>query len=301
MARPELFQSAYTGFSDTSGNPLSGGKVYSYDAGTTTPRTTWQNPSKTLTHANPVVLDSNGRAEIWAEGNYKFEVRTATEVIIDTIDNVYLNRDDLTGLHAGTSTGAAGAYAITIAPPLLAYSAGQVVSFVANHTNTGNSTININGLGARTLVIQGLTQIFPGAIQAGGLYYVAINGTNAVLLNPNQSIQNYTPTVTYQGGGTATATSTSAAYDFVGAYVIVTLLHIFTVNSGTVNAVRFTLPVTPVSLESSGGAFVSDGALLGGCFYGSTTTTIEIRRYDGAAFGVSSNRQVGAQFRYRWI
>lgn len=53
---------------DSNGDPLSGGLVYTYEAGTSTPLTTYQAYDGTTlssANANPVVLDSAGRATIW--------------------------------------------------------------------------------------------------------------------------------------------------------------------------------------------------------------------------------------------
>jgi len=80
-------------FFDNNGNPLSGGKIYTYAAGTTTPQATYTTASGGTAHTNPIVLDSAGRVpsgEIWlTDGlSYKFEIKTSTEVLIGTYDNV---------------------------------------------------------------------------------------------------------------------------------------------------------------------------------------------------------------------
>jgi hypothetical protein len=48
-------------FFDASGNPLAGGKVYFYQAGTTTPQTTYSDSGGTTPNTNPLVLNSAGR------------------------------------------------------------------------------------------------------------------------------------------------------------------------------------------------------------------------------------------------
>lgn len=89
-----LFAGAGQQFFDDNGDPLSGGKIYTYSAGTTTPAVTYTSPSGTATHANPIILDAAGRVpaggEIWlAVGpSYKFIVRTSTNVLIATYDNI---------------------------------------------------------------------------------------------------------------------------------------------------------------------------------------------------------------------
>lgn len=50
------------------------------------------------------------------------------------------------------TTGAANAYIVTLSPALASYSDGVCLALKFNVTNTGSSTINVNGLGARTLL-----------------------------------------------------------------------------------------------------------------------------------------------------
>jgi hypothetical protein len=79
-------------FFDNNGDPLSGGKIYTYEAGTSTPLASYTSLSGNTAHTNPIVLDSAGRVpggEIWvALQLYKFLLRTSTEVLIATYDNV---------------------------------------------------------------------------------------------------------------------------------------------------------------------------------------------------------------------
>jgi hypothetical protein len=78
---------------DNNGVILSGGKIFSYAAGTTTPQATYTSISGATPHPNPIVLDSAGRipgGELWiADGeSYKFVVETSTGILIGTYDNV---------------------------------------------------------------------------------------------------------------------------------------------------------------------------------------------------------------------
>lgn len=72
---------------DNSGNPLSGGKIYFYSAGTSTPKNTYTDSTGGTPNANPVVLDSYGRAPIWGSGSYKVVVKDSSDVTISTDDN----------------------------------------------------------------------------------------------------------------------------------------------------------------------------------------------------------------------
>jgi hypothetical protein len=77
-------------FFDSNGDPLSGGLVYSYQAGTSTPQATYTDSTLGTPNANPVVLDSAGRAAIWLDPtlSYKFVLQTSAAATIKTVDNV---------------------------------------------------------------------------------------------------------------------------------------------------------------------------------------------------------------------
>ena len=53
----------FTGFDDN-GNPLVGGKLYTYAAGTSNAQATYSDVSLSVANANPVVLDKIGRAHV---------------------------------------------------------------------------------------------------------------------------------------------------------------------------------------------------------------------------------------------
>ena len=66
-------------------------------------------------------------------------------------------------------TGSATAYAVTLAPAPAALTDGMMVWFKAANTNTGESTLNVNGLGALSITSQG-SAIVAGTIVAGAYY-----------------------------------------------------------------------------------------------------------------------------------
>lgn len=80
-------------FFDNSGYPLTGGKLYTYAAGTTTPQTTYTTSAGNVARTNPIVLDAAGRVpgsgEIWLTSQaYKFVLHTSADVLIATYDNI---------------------------------------------------------------------------------------------------------------------------------------------------------------------------------------------------------------------
>lgn len=88
-----LFAGAGAQFLDNSGNVLTGGKLYTYLAGTTTPAATFTSNTGLTAHSNPIILDAAGRVpsgEIWltTSTNYKFVLHTSTDVLIASYDNI---------------------------------------------------------------------------------------------------------------------------------------------------------------------------------------------------------------------
>jgi len=80
-------------FFDNSGNVLSGGKIFTYAAGTTTPQATYTSAGGGTALANPIILDAAGRVptgEIWLTDGlqYKFIIKTSTDVQIGSYDNI---------------------------------------------------------------------------------------------------------------------------------------------------------------------------------------------------------------------
>lgn len=81
-------------FFDNNGVPLTGGKLYSYEAGTTTPQPTYTTSAGNVARSNPIVLDSAGRVpssgEIWLTDGiqYKFLLKDSSDVLIATYDNI---------------------------------------------------------------------------------------------------------------------------------------------------------------------------------------------------------------------
>lgn len=73
---------------DSNGDPLSGGKVYTYESGATTPKTTYSDRALSSANANPVILDSRGEAAIFCRGLFKIVVKDSNDVTLYTLDNL---------------------------------------------------------------------------------------------------------------------------------------------------------------------------------------------------------------------
>ena len=80
-------------FFSNDGLPLNAGKIYTYQAGSTTPLATYTSSSGLTANANPIILGTGGRPpnDIWLlEGYfYKFVLKDSSDVTIQTYDNLY--------------------------------------------------------------------------------------------------------------------------------------------------------------------------------------------------------------------
>lgn len=90
-------------FVDSDGTPLVGGKLYTYDAGTSTPRPTYTDADALpgSENTNPVILDARGEAVVFWDGAYKVTLTTAADVPIWTVDDIVSTNtlvDDLSAL-----------------------------------------------------------------------------------------------------------------------------------------------------------------------------------------------------------
>lgn len=68
-------------FININGKPLVGGKVFTYEVGTNTPKATYQDFGETILNTNPIILDARGQAGIYGTGNYR-------QVLRDSLDNL---------------------------------------------------------------------------------------------------------------------------------------------------------------------------------------------------------------------
>jgi len=90
----------------------------------------------------------------------------------------YLDQDGTKTYAVATGT---NTYAVTLAPALTAYAAGNTFIVKFTNANTGAATVNVNALGAKSIVKGAATELVSGDILAGSLATIAYNGTNFLL------------------------------------------------------------------------------------------------------------------------
>jgi hypothetical protein len=203
------FAGAGAQFSDANGAPLTGGLIYTYLAGTSTPATTYTTRDGTTNNTNPIVLDAAGRTpnEIWLDGGvlYKFVLKSSTYVQIGSYDSIPAINDTTSISNLIT---VAGTNALTglATPTLVGYATGAQYSFIAQNTNTSAVTIDIDTLGVKSITKFGTTPLLAGDILAGALVLIEYDGTRFQLLTVGKTTFNYILETTTISATAATGT-----------------------------------------------------------------------------------------------
>lgn len=209
MSRSSQVELLLAGLRNSSNEPLSGGLVYSYEAGTTTPKALYTTQDKGTSATNPVVLDANGVALVFADGAYKFIVKDADGVTLYTWDDLQFVYPENLPVYAGTATGSSGAYAVTPSPAVASLTDGLQITFIANHTNGGAATLNVSALGATAIVTAAGAALSGSEIPSGGL----IN-TIYVAGSSHFRLISTVGTLAINAGGTGAATVAGARTNF---------------------------------------------------------------------------------------
>ncbi|WP_211093588.1 hypothetical protein [Cohnella fermenti] len=79
------------------------------------------------------------------------------------------------------ATGSANTYAVTLSPAPSSLTAGLALAAQISTANTGASTINVNGLGAKSILTSKGAALTSGKLVAGGVYTLRYNGTAFIL------------------------------------------------------------------------------------------------------------------------
>lgn len=89
----------------------------------------------------------------------------------------------------GTSGGAANVQTISVTPAITAYVTGQRFRFISGYVNTGPVTINVNGVGAKSIAkLNGQVALVQGDMQVGQVCEVVYDGTYFVLMGASSTL-----------------------------------------------------------------------------------------------------------------
>lgn len=70
------------------GVPLFGGKIYTYEAGTLTPKPTYQDKAQTSANTNPVIANARGEVLMFGSGVYRVILKDSSDNLIYDVDNI---------------------------------------------------------------------------------------------------------------------------------------------------------------------------------------------------------------------
>ena len=118
------------------GTPMVGGKLYTYGAGTSTPKDSYTTYTLAASNTNPIILDARGEASVWMFGSYRFVLRDANDVIVWDVDDVR----DVT--NSSTLTGVTLVGTLTVSSSAVTWAGNPTHS--GNHTFTNNVVFNGN-------------------------------------------------------------------------------------------------------------------------------------------------------------
>lgn len=163
---------------------------------------------------------------------------------------------DASGAYGGTSTGSSNAYVINLTPSISALVDGMELAFVANFTNTGAATLNVNSTGAVALRYSNDAALAANAILSGCLVNIRYSASS----NTWRLIGLTAGTIPITGAiinGSATLTLPSTTDTLVGRATTDTLTN-KTLTAPTINNPAVTSPT------------ISGGATLNGSSSGAT-------------------------------
>jgi hypothetical protein len=141
------------------GNPLVGGKIYTYAAGTTTPLATYTDAGAGTANTNPIILNSLGQANIWLapSSSYKFSVYTSADVLLYTVDNITAPIDYLSLVTSLAS------------PPPIGSTAPNTGAFTTLAATTATiTTVNATTVNATTSTTTGVNTVGTLTFSGGG-------------------------------------------------------------------------------------------------------------------------------------
>ena len=172
------------------GQPLVGGLLYSYAAGTSTPLATYTDATGSVANPNPVVLDASGSAPVWlASAAYKLVLEDTFGDTLWAIDNInavqqtYLSAQGGTAYQPGSNT----TISVNSDPGLTSTFQTEINGVPSTRfysTTQGKGGIGAaNGMGA--FGVDALTFDSSGNVSVGNALTVGQNTATAVFMYVN--------------------------------------------------------------------------------------------------------------------
>jgi hypothetical protein len=237
-------------FETTAGAPAAGYYLHFLVVGTTTTKNTYPSEADAIAgtnaNSNPITLNAAGRStnDIWITGRYRFIFSdNATPGSGTTLDTALIEDtipasdfQDSAPTYGGTNTGTANALVFSMSPALTAYTAGMVLRGRIAADNSTAVTINVNGVGVKSLVKRDGAALISGDLQGPDIIEFVYDSTtdvfrlmsaNAAAMHENNAYLNVNQSFTKAQG-----VNRSALTDAATVAVDASLSNVFTVTLG---------------------------------------------------------------------
>lgn len=158
---------------------------------------------------NPVYVDMN------LNGN---EIKNLKDPSASTsgANKFYVDSNDQNSTNSYAVASGTNTYAASFTPALTSYTAGQFLKVLFTNANTGAATININGLGAKTLVKFGGTALVGGEIYPNQIITIAYDGTNFQIFSGIQGATGSGVNINVYDEGTPVAGTPHSILNYTG-------------------------------------------------------------------------------------
>lgn len=160
-------------FEDNNGDPLTGGKLFTYQAGSTTKTPTYTDSTGGTPNVNPVILDTRGEANVWLVPGqaYKFTLSPSTDT--DPPTNAIWTVDQIFG--SGTLSSILFDHGLTSSVDPCVSTCEATLAQIPNLTVLGNVSGSTNyPVPINTTQLTALCNVFStalsGCVPAGGSY-----------------------------------------------------------------------------------------------------------------------------------
>ncbi len=238
---------------DNNGLPLSGGQVYWYVAGTSTPVTVYTESSGSTVNTNPVVLNTRGEPvqPIWLPTGqaYKAVLTDAAGGLIRTVDNIYGVNDTSAPVisewvsYAGTATYVSTSSFSVAGDQRSTFTNGRRIKATVSGTDV-YGTINASptyALGVTTVLVTLDSGVFDSSLTT--VYYGFLDPTHpsfdttGVNTNTKAGIQAQTWTAFTSGGtsGVYTLTPVPAISAYAGGQRFSVMFNAVSASTNTIN------------------------------------------------------------------
>jgi hypothetical protein len=194
-----------------------------------------------------------------------------------------------------TTAGTQPTYTVTNTIAWTAYTAGDVLTVSIHSSNTGSSTINVDGLGAKTVKYMG-NNLVGGELTAK--HVLVYDGTDFVLLNHGGGWATWTPTLSTNGVTLGSTAINTARYQRHGNRIDFIVDFTGTCSGSASNELRFTPPVAPAANYGAGGSCVAVDSSAAKAGFLQVANPMGVRKYDNSNWALTAIQVQATGFYY---